>query len=193
MSNSNYKFVNPHIEGDFKNLFSGKNHIDAARTAWEKLSANFTNNLPQFAFTLEKVGDGKLYHFLVKEKITNGSVTYKINGIELNPIEINRLREKISVIQLGGRRKKDKNIKITKVEIDDDDDELDLDDEDELDDSDSDDMYNMIRYGKRITGPIKYWMYDPIAYARFMETFYTPNFIVPITPYVEICMPPCLR
>ena len=64
MSNSNYKFVNPHIEGDFKNLFSGKNHIDAARIAWEKLSTNFTNNLPKFAFTLEKVGDGKLYHFL---------------------------------------------------------------------------------------------------------------------------------
>ncbi len=180
MSNSNYKFVNPHIEGDFKNLFSGKNHIDAARVAWEKLSTNFTNNLPKFAFTLEKVGDGKLYHFLVKEKINNGSVTYKINGIDLNSREVDRLREKIGSLQKGGKRKRDRS-----------DDDLDLDDDDELDDSD--DMYNMIRYGKRVSGPIKYWMYDPIAYARYMETFYTPNFIVPITPYVEICMPPCIR
>lgn len=149
-------------------------------------------------FIIEKISDGKLYHFLVKEKINNGSVTYKINQITLVPQEVDRLKSKIIYFQNGGKKYKKDIKKDIKKNVDDeleDDDldedlDLDLDDDDELDDSD--DMYNMIRYGKRITSPIKYWIYDPIAYARYMETFYTPNFIVPLAPYVEICMPPCI-
>jgi hypothetical protein len=97
-----FSLLNPHIEGTMKKQFSGKTAHEAADKAWATLSANFSNALPAFYFTLigvgenNKVGGGeesknqnksksmKQYHFGVKETLgKNQSVKYKLDQLDL--------------------------------------------------------------------------------------------------------------
>lgn len=183
-----YKLVNPYIEGKFKTIFSGNSQIDAAHNAWKSLSSYFMNNIPKFAFTLERVSDGKYHHFLVNEYINKKNVVnYKISEFNIsNKKDEEVLRKKIELIHKnknnnnnnnnisGGRQKR----------YEDDEDE---DDDEFLEDTDTD-LYRRIKYQRMIqqAQPILYWFYVPYIYRVYLNTFYVPTFITPLTPYIEI-------
>lgn len=178
---TNYQLVNPYIEGDFEKVYSGKKPLDAAEHVWGKLSGYITGNVPRFAFTIERMSDKKLFHFVVKEKVKgNKSSTVDFSLEELN-VDLNkdvskRFKTKCSELQKkaqAGGKKKEK-------------------DEDEDDDSssssDSDDLYSSILHHKykHMNQPILYWWYTPTLYDSVVESVYMPTFVVPLAPYVEI-------
>lgn len=172
---TNFQLVNPYIEGDFKSVFSGKSSYDAAQKAWDSLSEHLTNNVPKFGFTLERMNDKKLVHFVVKENINDGLVDYKLieHNVEMSDDEVSRLQDKVDNFrkQSGGRRKK-------RDDSDSESHELDL--------SDSSEVYSKVMYNKYLhqSQPIVYMWYNPLVY-RF-DTLFIPTFTVPLTPYIEI-------
>src|SRR3990172_8221718 len=107
---SNYKLINPYIEGTMITSFSGASHLDAACCAWNALSKYITNNVPKFAFTLENINDGRLYHFLVKESLSgNRSADFKISEINLKLKQdaISQFKNRLSM--RGGKKHKKKH------------------------------------------------------------------------------------
>lgn len=166
-----YTLVNPYIKGDFNCEFSGSSAIDAASECWSTLSEHFTNNLPKFAFTLQK--GGKLYHFNVKEDVDeSGLVNFNIK--ELKNVSSNcesnfKNNLKSAKSQSGGKKKKKKD-----------------DDDDSDSDSDEEKLYNRLRYEriKDSSNLIYYWWYYPNMYAY--DVYYVPTFTYPLTPYIEV-------
>jgi hypothetical protein len=119
----NYKIVNPFIEGDFDSTVDGNTAIDAASEAWNKISEHISNNVPSFAFTLQKVKGGSLHHFIVQENLLEGGqVDFKISPLKLKlkKKELEQFKKSINKLekQSGGKRKK-------RYKDDDDDDEFD--------------------------------------------------------------------
>ena len=175
----NFQLVNPYVEGDFKTIFTGKTSYDAAQKAWDGLSEYLTNNVPKFGFTLERMNDHKLVHFVVKENIKDGLVDYKLieHQIDMTNEEINHLREKINNFrkQSGGRKRKSPKDK-----------KDDSDDSDSSESSDSSEVYSKVKYNKYMhqSQPILYMWYNPLVY-RF-DNLFIPTFTVPLTPYIEI-------
>ncbi|AYV82072.1 MAG: hypothetical protein Homavirus5_14 [Homavirus sp.] len=165
-----YKLVNPHIEGEFKSLFTEKSHFDAAQKSWEKLSSHFTNNIPLFAFTLERLKDNQLFHFTVKEDIKDNMVEYKITEIKpkLSVEEETQFKKTLKNME-GGRSRKHR-----------------YDDDDDDDSSSTTEIYKKAKYNSMIrkSQPITWWWYTPTPYK--LDTFFVPTFAVPLTPYVEI-------
>ena len=161
-----YKLVNPVIKGNLKTLFTEKSHFDAAQKCWEKLSSHFTNNVPLFAFSLQRVNDNQLFHFTVKENKKDGNVMYNIKelNLQLNKEEENDFKNAVTKAQQGGRKSRYN---------------------DNADDSSSDDELKS-KYNKMLKGPtpISWWWYYPIPYK--LDTVFIPTFAVPLTPYVEI-------
>ena len=169
---SNYKLINPYIEGTMVTSFSGASQLDAACSAWNALSKYITNNVPKFAFTLEN-NDGQLYHFLVKESLSgNRAADYKISEINLKLQQdaISQFKNRLSM--RGGRKHKKRH--------DDD------DDESSSSSSTSEDIFSAIKLSKLYskTQPIVYWWYDPLIYE--VESIYIPTFVAPIVPYIEV-------
>jgi len=125
--------------------------------------------VPRFAFTLENVSDGKLHHFLVKEKAHGTTVDFSLEDLKINVpkkaekklvSDVNKLRK-----QSGGKKKKN----------DDDDSDSDSDVQPKKNKFQSDTLY--------------YWYYQPFYtyYADLIvPTVYVPQFIVNLSPYVEI-------
>lgn len=187
---SEYQLKNPYIKGDFSNIFIGKWPIDAATKVWKYLSQFFSNNLPQFGFTLEDVKNKQLHNFLVQEHPASGEdVNYKIT--ELN---------KLNTAQEAGFRKQlkkfEKSIKqqeggklFSKC--------------DDSTSSDSDPVYYPHVYYsspynttqsyypnlkycnfQACRQPFQYWWYNPIIYK--LPSLYIPQFVSPLSPYVHI-------
>lgn len=168
---TNYKLVNPYIEGSLNTTFSGKNIMSVANDVWKKLSKYMTNEVPKFAFTLEESGTGKLRHFKVNEQLSGGgnSANYNITEMKVDSKKEKQFRnnkKKASNPMLKGG-KKDK-------------------DEDDDDDSStsSSDIFSAIKLHKLYTGaqPITYWWYDPWIYG--WESVFIPTLY--LTPYIEI-------
>lgn len=172
----NYRLLNPHIEGNFKNLFSGKTPSIAAKDAWSSLSTHFTNNIPVFAFTLEKVNDNSLHHFRVEENKSGDTVNFSIHEHKMNltPSQTQAFRDKIqSAKPLDGGKRKKKRYKDKDSDLFDDD----------------DDFFDKIRYQKYLhqNQPISWWYYNPLIY-DFLDSVYIPTFVVPLSPYVQISL-----
>jgi len=176
---TNYQLVNPYIEGDFEKVYSGKKPLNAAEKAWNKLSGYVTGNLPRFAFTMERMSDKKLFHFVVKEKLRSSksnTVDFSLDELSVKldknvtksfKTKLSDLRKKAS--QAGGKRKKD-------------------DSDSSSDSDDEDDLYSSILKHKyrHMNQPILYWWYTPTVYDTVLESVYVPTFVVPLAPYVEI-------
>lgn len=187
---TNYKFINPHIEGEFKNLFSGNTAVDAAMNAWDSLSKYFKNNVPKFAFTLEKVNDGSLHHFVVKEKMNGGGsdVDYELKEItvKLTKDDCVNLRNRVNAvsknIQNGGKSHRLHNLHRANKH-----DDSSTSSESSSTSSDSStDVFSRIKMQRSVMRnlPIVYWWYNPLIYG--FENFYLPTFTSAINPYVEI-------
>lgn len=168
---SNYKLINPYIEGTMVTSFSGASHLDAACSAWNSLSKYITNNVPKFAFTLENINDGQLYHFLVKESLSgNRAADYKISEINLK-LKADAISQFKNRLSMRGGKKHRKH---------------DDDDESSSSSSSTSDVFSAIKLSKLYTKsqPIVYWWYDPLIYE--VESIYIPTFVAPIVPYIEV-------
>lgn len=174
---TSFRLINPYIEGSFKKIFTGNSAHDAATEAWNNLSKNFTNNVPKFAFTLEKLNGGTLHHYIVKEKIGNNKmVNYKLTEMDIKnkSEQIKNFKNNLKTIQNGGKKRREEE----------DDDESSSTSSDE--DSESSEIFQKIRLQKFLKrdSPIVYWWYDPMLYN--MDYFYMPTFVSTLSPYVAI-------
>jgi hypothetical protein len=177
---TNYRLINPFIQGDFKNLFTGKTQYDAALAVWEKISKFFANNLPKFPFTIEKINDHSLYHFIVKESLSGGDnkvVNYKISELDLklSDNQVKDLKDKVTKLQQskkGGQKEDPKKKK-------------DEDDDSSSSDSCSSDVFKQL-YWKQyyFNRPVMYWWYNPCLYR--LPQVYIPTFVAPLAPYIEL-------
>jgi len=168
---ANYKLINPCIEGNLETTFSGKNPADAALGAWTTVSKYITNNVPQFAFTLENTKNSKLHHFSVTESLVGGS-SAEFNIDELHNVKPNvekELKKRVEQFKNSGMRggKKHK-------------------DDDDSSSTSSSEIFSALKLYKNRNKvyPITYWWYDPLAYN--FNNFYIPTFVAPMTPYVEV-------
>lgn len=175
MPGNQYRLINPVIEGKFNSVFTGKSELDVAEKAWSGMSKYFSNNVPKFAFTMERISDGKLCHFMVKEdKKGDEDVDWKISELNLKKTKKQEeaLRRKLNELrnQHGGADKDDK-------------------DEDDSSSSsfDLNKAYSKMRYNTLSTAytmPFVYWGYTPWIYD--LESFYMPIFVANMYPYVEV-------
>lgn len=171
-----YQLVNPYIEGEFEKSYSAKSPSECAEKVWDNLSGYLTGNVPKFAFTLQKESDGKLYHFLVKEKVKGDLVDYSISqlNLDLNKDVLSNFSSRVEKInrmsQAGGKKSKKH------------------DDDDSSSSEDLDELYNkvMAQRMKHQNQPILYWWYTPSLYEYVVGSVFVPTFVVPLTPYVEI-------
>lgn len=173
---SNYKLINPYIEGTLVTTFTAPSQLDAACSAWEAISKYVTNTVPKFPFTLKNVNDGTLSHFIVKESLRGGkSADYKIKQLDLTlSKDITKQFEKRLAMKGGKKHKKDRK------EGDED------DNSSSSSSSSSSEEFSAIKLHKMYTKaqPITYWWYDPIVYE--IESVYIPTFVAPLLPYIEV-------
>lgn len=169
---SNYKLINPRLEGTLTTTFEGNTQLQAAEIAWNTLSKYVTNNVPQFAFTLENTKNNQLTHFLVKETlIGGGSVKWDISELklDLNSSVVKQFRQNSENAEMsGGKRHKGKH------------------DDDEDDSTSSSEIFSALKLYKNnlTTYPITYWWYDPWVYN--LNSIYIPTFVYPMNPYIEV-------
>ena len=180
-----YTLVNPQLKGSIDVEFKCNSAIEAANLAYDTISKYFSNNVPNFSFTLQK-GGSKFFHFDVKEKINKNNKIKFVIEENSTITNIDGLVKfiKINEEELEGGYKDDKHEKddkhakhSKKYKFDDD------DSSSSSDSSDSDDDYY---YYKPITRnmPITYWSYYPYVYN--LKKVYVPTFVSSVTPYVYI-------
>lgn len=179
-----YTLVNPVIIGTFDRIFDATTADSAAIKFWEELTKEgkyITGNIPKFLFTLQDDKTKDLYHYKVEEKPSAEKETgYTITSIPANCSkneqdqflrEVSRIKSNYSEKQSGGRRKRYEDVN------------------DDIDDSDSDDLDDFFRYVRirRYNRPIVYWWYTPSLYKQ--ENIFTPTFVAPVSPYVQLWVP----
>jgi hypothetical protein len=181
---SSYQLVNPYIGGEFKTTFAAKSPFNAAKDAWQSLSPHLTSYVPRFAFTMQRLSDGKFFHYVIKEEIINDSSSGKNVNYSLSDLgsdkkytdELDMLRKNIDGYRnkKGGKGKKSKK---------DDDDSSDSDSD--LDDSDDEEIYSKVR--SKNSQPITWFVYYPLKTYKIKQ-LYLPTFVLPLTPTVQINM-----
>lgn len=184
MSNT-YRLVNPYIQGEMSTNLKSKNSLSAGRTFYKNLSEHFNNSIPSFYFTIQKgnSGNGKYYHFKVKETKENDTVKFNIEpyttGNESETMakfegKLQTMKAKFD--QAGGKRGSKKGSKkSSKRRAFEDDSDLDT----------SEDFYRMATtYKPVVTPPIYYYWYDPSVYK--LESFWMPSWYSYLTPWVII-------
>ena len=178
---NSYLLVNPHIEGNFSSKIKAKNSNEAANMFYKNLSEHFNNSVPKFHFTIQKgsSGDGKYYHFEVKESKSNNEVNFKLNKMKINAdaefmssfkSRLETFKSKFN--QDGGKKHKKSHKKSSKSS-----DSSDLD-------ASSDNFYRRAKQYVPSNQPIYYWWYDPYVYR--LDSIYIPTFYSYITPYIEL-------
>ena len=183
-----YVLVNPHIEGEFNNKTKAMNSDEAATKFYKNLSEHFNNSVPSFYFSIQKgsSGDGKYYHFQVKEKRSNEEVSFDINpynikgGNNIKSFQTKLANFKSKFNQDAGSKSK-KHGKSHKKHKD-------KDDESSSSSSESSDV-NLYRRAKMYgtpTAPIHYWWYDPYLYN--LDSLFIPTFYSYVTPYIELSL-----
>lgn len=191
----NYKLVNPYVKGSINLSAKGADEVQAAGRIWTNLSKNFEKNLPKFAFSIERVSDGKLYHFLVKETITNQDVNFKISELDNIPEKNNNiLKNKIKNLtgKSGGANKKNKRQtkRVESQEKPENKPEKKSDKKSKDKSSSSSSSSSESDFSSSAScdfdrcGLISHIWYEPIIYD--IPSLYIPTFIPPISPYVEL-------
>ena len=157
MSNT-YQLVNPYIKGEFKTKLKTKNSVEAAKRFYKNLSEHFNNNVPRYYFTIQKgsSGNGKYYHFEVREKKVNEEVSYSIRPYDIKGKD-----------NMKGFLKN-----------------FNKDSDDDSSSSESDYYREARSYVPTISQPFYHMYYDPFVYN--LDTFYLPTFYAYATPYVIV-------
>lgn len=175
---SNYKLLNPYIEGKMTTSFAGNSPKVAAKKIWNAISKYITNNVPQFPFTMENTDTGKLHHFLVKESLIGGNqAKFNISELTLNmkPTEESEFKKRVDTFKNSKMRGGKKHRK-----------HEDDDDDSSSSSSSTTEIFSALKlYNKHNTiYPITYWWYDPLIYK--LDSVYIPTFVAPIVPYIEV-------
>ena len=182
-----YLLVNPHIEGNFNSKIKAKNSNEAANMFYKNLSEHFNNSVPKFYFTIQKgsSGEGKYYHFEVKESKSNNEVNFKLNAMKL--IEdfenMSSFKSRLDTFkskfnQDGGKKHKKSHKKSSKSSK-----SSESSESSNLDAS-SENFYRRAKQYLPSNQPIYYWWYDPYVYR--LDSIYIPTFYSYITPYIEL-------
>lgn len=183
-----YLLVNPHIEGKFNSKIKAINSQEAGSIFYKNLSEHFNNSVPKFHFTIQKgsSGDGKYYHFEVKEERSDNEVNFNIRPMTIQGESdaLERFKSKLDnfkskFAQDGGKKKSKKSKKSRKSRSKDS-----SEDSDSSDMESSDDFYKRAKTYMPATQPIYYWWYDPYLYR--LDSIYIPTFYSYITPYIEL-------
>lgn len=156
--------VNPQIEGSIEQRFQSKTPREAGLKAYKEISQYFSNNMPEFSFSLRSGND--LYHYHVREKINkDDKIKYVVKQTEKNVNEagLRKFIEESKNDLIGGGKY--------------------FDDSSDSDSSSEEDSYEYYRR-KQQNEAIYYWKYFPGAYPY--GYYYTPQFIKPLTPYIYI-------
>jgi hypothetical protein len=171
---SNFKLINPNLQGDIKTTVSAREPLDAAKQIWTNLSKYFANDVPTFAFTIENQSGGSLHHFKVEETKNKDHATFKIESIEskLKGDDLRKFKAKANEAARMHGGKKDKKDK----------------DDSSSSDSSSEAFESLKMYKnftKRTLQPITYWWYNPNIYD--LTSVYIPTFVTPLVqPYIQI-------
>jgi hypothetical protein len=177
---NNYVLVNPHIEGQFKSKINAPNSVEAGKQFYKSLSEHFNNAVPKFHFTIQKggSGNGKYYHFKVKENRNADDVSFSLEPFNIvGNFDEHAFKNKLGkiknkVAQIGGKNKKSKKVD-------------DSSSDSEVDSDSSSDSYTKINtYVPVLNQPIYYWWYDPLIYK--LDSYYIPTFYAYMTPIIEI-------
>ena len=168
-----YKLVNPHIEGSFKTLYQGSTPFDAAQKMWSKLSENITNSVPEFAFTIQRVKDNTLFHYKVNETVNNNEVDFtiaeldnKVSNAKKNKF-LDKLKQFKSKVQEGGKRRRRKK----------------NDDDDDDSSTDSDYYYDLLKqHSSFYNQPITYYWYYPELYTFEYDYVFVPSWASHLSP-----------
>lgn len=178
-----FKLVNPVMLGSIETSFTSSSPSNAAKIAWETISQHMVNSNPKFAFTLANTSDGKLFHYLVKEKVTGKNVDYSIDQLDLKlskKEEQQLLKNAEHVHQQGGADEK-KNKKSSSSSSSSSDSS-----------SSTESVYEKVRMMQNKNSLISYWWYYPSLYSvdTYVSSIYIPVFQMPIAPYVELHVGP---
>lgn len=183
-----YTIVNPQIGGSIKTSYLADSARDAAKKAYKAMSKYFSNNIPQFTFTLKENGGGHS-HFTVKEKIDSkgDNVKYvikEINNEGVSQEHLKNIEEANKVDVIGGGKKFAM----------DDSDSSSSDSDSDSDSSESSrkkrrekNRYNYFRQADS-SFPIYYWKYYPYLYPY--SEIYLPQFSLEVAPYVYVKLSP---
>ena len=161
-----FELVNPYVIGTMKKTFNVESSGEAASQAWSNLSKHAVNNVPKFAFTIKKISDNKLYHYVVKEKLgKNKEVSFSIKELKLNLSSSENSKFLAKVNQLdnsgklsGGSKKKNDSPSSSSSDS--------SSDSDSDSDSDTDEVIRKIRYFKNKNQPLSFLWYNPVMYNK---------------------------
>lgn len=190
---NSYNLVNPYIKGKFNNKIKAKNSLEAGKMLYNSLAEHFNNNLPKFYFTIQKgkSGNGKMYHFEVKEKKEGDNVNFSIEPYTVKNVaatnkkfnsRLSKFKGRINN-KLGGAGKKKKKSKKKKSKRKKSKRKKDSSSESESESS-SEEEYLETTYVTTVDHPIYYYWYDPLVYS--VDSVYIPTFYSYVTPYIEI-------
>ncbi len=181
-----YKLVNPLILGNIKTDYSGKDIDTVAADAWNSISKHVTGNVPRFGFTLKNDENDQLFHYMVKEKVSNNKIIdYSIEKMDINLTKnqedkfinhINKLNKNIDKQMGGGSKKRYKDDDSSSSSS-------------SSSSSDSDKLYDKLSFYKSKNKSLQYWWYNPMIYTIYGSSYnsiYIPTFSVPNYPYIEI-------
>ncbi len=184
MSNT-YKLVNPYIKGEeFQTKLDAKNSLDAAKSFYKSLSEHFSNNVPQFYFTIQKGGSkkGKFYHFVVKEKKVNDNVDFKIAPFEIKGEEESMKQYLDNFEQFKGRYSGKKGSKRRGSRRGS---KRRSSRSDEISSESSEDFYREAKsYVPVTSSPFYYMYYDPLVYK--VDSVFVPTFYAYVSAFSEI-------
>ena len=182
---SEYIIVNPHILGNIKTTYVADNPLDVATIFWNNLNEYTTNYIPQFFFTIKQINTNDLFHFKINETINNDKRSkYIIKQIYLdfpeftikNLVNTANTYSGLNTFNIGGDRKRYKNLN----------DPNDSNDS-SSDDSDSDNDNNKFKkfFNIKKYQPIAVWVYNPAVYRS--DVIFQPTFLPNTIPYMQLC------
>jgi len=204
------KLVNPLVIGQFNTTYNVQNPLDAAVNFWNDFSSHITNNMPLMRITFMN-NDNDLYHFNINESMKGGSknvnfvvkqITYKISTTDKNNFINYVQREEKKILakankQSGGKMKNAPNKKNYKLSSSskssssessssESSKSSESSESSESSSSEDDELYDFSKY-RRLSHPIIYYSYTPFLYK--ITKFFTPTFVLPLTPYIRTWIP----
>jgi hypothetical protein len=100
-----YNLVNPYIDGNINTSVKANNELKGAGKMYEKVLAPiFITSAPEFNFSIE--GEGKIYHYTVKESVKGDNAKFKIEKFD-GKVDNDKFKTKLHEIKIqsGGKSK----------------------------------------------------------------------------------------
>jgi hypothetical protein len=193
------KLVNPLLIGQFNTTYNVDKPLEAAVNFWNDLSTHLTNNMPSMRISFMD-NKKELYHFIIEERLHGGSKSVNftvkeqkyamsekaknqfINSVENEEKKILNKAQK----QSGGKMKNAPNKKNYEISSSSSSNSSNSSDSSDSSNEDEGELYDFSKY-RRLSQPIIYYSYTPFIYK--ITQFYTPTFVIPLTPYIRTWIP----